>query len=59
MRTRKQSLNSGRRQLVILIMIGCSETQKQTSAEKAQPEQAEKAAPMAQTQEFRRSLKER
>jgi hypothetical protein len=37
--------------LFILSLTGCSETQNQTSAEKAQPDQAEKAAPMAQTQE--------
>ncbi len=51
MRTRKQVSILGVVSLFILIMTGCSETQKQTSAEKAQPEQAEKAAPMAQTQE--------
>jgi hypothetical protein len=32
-------------------MTGCSETQKQTSAEKTQPDQAERAAPMAQSQQ--------
>jgi hypothetical protein len=37
--------------LFIFTLTGCSETQKQTSAEKAQPDQAEKSAPMAQTQE--------
>ena len=37
--------------LFILGMTGCSETQKQTSADKTQPSQAEKATPMAQTQE--------
>ena len=37
--------------LFIFTLTGCSETKKQTSAEKAQPDQAEKAAPMAQTQE--------
>ena len=37
--------------LFIFTLTGCSETQKQTSAEKAQPDQAERSAPMAQTQE--------
>ena len=43
MRTRKQVSILGVVSLFILIMTGCSETQKQTSTEKA--------APMAQTQE--------
>lgn len=51
MRTRKQVSILGVISLFILIMTGCSETQKQSSAEKAQPDQAEKAVPMAQTQE--------
>ena len=51
MRTSKQVSILGVVSLLILIMTGCSETQKQTSAEKAQPDQAKKAAPMAQTQE--------
>jgi hypothetical protein len=37
--------------LFIFTLTGCSETKKQTSAEKAQPDQAGKAAPMAQIQE--------
>src|SRR5262245_52209773 len=36
--------------LFILLMTGCSETQKQTSTEKTQPDR-EKPAPMAQAQE--------
>ncbi len=51
MRIQKQVSILGVVSLLILIMTGCSETQKQTSAEKAQPDQAEKAGPMAQTQE--------
>jgi uncharacterized protein YcfL len=51
MRTKKQVSILGVVSLFILVMTGCSETQKQTSAEKAQPDQAEKSAPMAQTQE--------
>ena len=51
MKTRKQVSILGVVSLLIFIMTGCSETQKQTSAEKAQPEHAEKAVPMAQTQE--------
>ena len=51
MRTKKQVSILGVVSLFILVMTGCSETQKQTSAEKAQPDQAEKSAPMAQAQE--------
>jgi len=51
MRTGKQVSILGVVSLFILVMTGCSETQKQTSAEKAQPGQAEKSPPMAQTQE--------
>ena len=51
MRTEKQVSILGVVTLFVLVMTGCSETQKQTSAEKTQPDQAEKAAPMAQAQE--------
>lgn len=51
MRTEKQVSILGIVTLFILTTMGCSETQKQTSAEKTQPNQAEKAAPMAQVQE--------
>ena len=51
MRTEKQVSILGVVTLFILVMTGCSETQKQTSAEKTQPDQAEKAAPMAQAPE--------
>jgi hypothetical protein len=51
MRGEKQVSILGVVTLFILVMTGCSETQKQTSAEKTKPEQAEKAVPMAQTQE--------
>jgi hypothetical protein len=51
MRTEKQVSILGIVTLFILTTMGCSETQKQTSAEKTQPDQAEKAAPMAQVQE--------
>ena len=50
MRTERQVSILGIVTLFILTM-GCSETQKQTSSEKPQSDQAEKAAPMAQTQE--------
>ena len=50
MRIHKQVSILGVVTLFILVMAGCSETQKQTSAEK-QPDQAEKPAPMAQAQE--------
>jgi hypothetical protein len=49
MRTEKQVSILGAVSLLILVMTGCGETQKQTSLEKAQ--QAEKAVPTAQTQE--------
>ena len=51
MRTEKQVSILGFVTLFVLVMTGCSETQKQTSAEKTQPDQAERAAPMAQAQE--------
>ena len=51
MRTEKQVSILGVVALFILVLTGCSETQKQTSAEKTQIDQAEKAAPMAQAQE--------
>ncbi|HET6962682.1 MAG TPA: hypothetical protein VFJ27_09305 [Terriglobia bacterium] len=51
MRTEKQVSIFGIVTLFILTTMGCSETQKQTSSEKPQPDQAEKATPMAQTQE--------
>ncbi len=51
MKTDKQVSILGVVTLFILVMAGCSETQKQTSAENPQPDQAEKAAPMAQAQE--------
>ena len=51
MRTEKQVSILGVVALFILVLTGCSETQKQTSAEKTQIDLAEKAAPMAQTQE--------
>ena len=51
MRTGKQVSILGVVSLFILVMTGCTETQKQTSAEKAQADQAEKSAPMAQAQE--------
>jgi len=51
MRTEKQVSILGIVTLFVLTTMGCSETQKQTSAEKTQPDQAEKAAPMAQAQE--------
>ena len=51
MRTEKQVSILGVVTLFILVMTGCSETQKQTSAEKTQPDQAEKAVPMAQAPE--------
>jgi hypothetical protein len=51
MRTEKQLSILGVVTLFILVMTGCSETQKRTSAEKTQPDQAEKAAPMAQAPE--------
>jgi hypothetical protein len=35
----------------MFVLTGCGETQKQTSAEKTQTDQAEKAAPMAQVPE--------
>ena len=49
MKTEKQVSILGVVSLLILVMTGCGETQKQTSLEKAQ--QAEKAVPTAQTQE--------
>jgi hypothetical protein len=51
MRTEKQVSILGVVTLFVLVMTGCSEAQKQTSAEKTQPDQAERAAPMAQAQE--------
>ena len=51
MRTEKQVSILGVVTLFILVMTGCSETQKRTSAEKTQPDQSEKAAPMAQAPE--------
>ena len=51
MRTEKQVSILGFVTLFVLVMTGCSETQKQTSAEKTQPDQAERAVPMAQAQE--------
>jgi hypothetical protein len=51
MRTKQQVSILAVVTLFTLVMTGCSETQKQTSADKAQPSQAEKATPMAQTQE--------
>ena len=51
MRSEKQVSILGVVTLFILVMTGCSETQKQTSAEKTQPDQAEKAVPMAQAPE--------
>ena len=51
MRTEKQVSILGVVTLFILVLMGCSETQKQTSAEKTQIDLAEKAAPMAQAQE--------
>ena len=49
MKTERQVSILGVVSLLILVMTGCGETQKQTSLEKAQ--QAEKAVPTAQTQE--------
>ncbi|HEU0004818.1 MAG TPA: hypothetical protein VFS12_02400 [Terriglobia bacterium] len=51
MRTEKQVSILGAVTLFILVLTGCAETQKQTSAEKTQPHQAENAAPMALAQE--------
>ena len=51
MRSEKQVSILGVVTLFILVTTGCSETQKQTSAEKTQPDQAEKAVPMAQAPE--------
>ena len=51
MRTQKQVSILGVIALFILVLTGCSETQKQTSAKKTQTDQAEKARPMAQAQE--------
>ena len=51
MRNEKQVSILGVVTLFILVMTGCSETQKQTSAEKTQTDQAEKAAPVAQAPE--------
>jgi hypothetical protein len=51
MRTQKQLSILGVVALFMLVLTGCSETQKQTSAEKSQTDQAEKARPMAQAQE--------
>jgi len=50
-RTEKQVSIFGVVTLFIFVLTGCSETQKQTSAEKTQTDQAQKAAPMAQAQE--------
>ena len=52
MRTEKQVSILGVVALFMLVLTGCSETQKQTSAEKSQTDQAEKAKPMAQAQEI-------
>jgi PBP1b-binding outer membrane lipoprotein LpoB len=53
MRTQKQVSSLGVIvALFILVLTGCSETQKETSAEKTQTDQAEKAKPMAQAQEI-------
>jgi PBP1b-binding outer membrane lipoprotein LpoB len=51
MRTEKQVSILGVVALFMLVLTGCSETQKQTSAEKSQTDQAEKARPMVQAQE--------
>ena len=51
MRSEKQVSILGIVTLFILVMTGCSETQKQTSAEKTQPDQVERAVPMAQAPE--------
>lgn len=51
MRSKKQVSILGVVALFILVLTGCSETQKQTSAEKIETDQAEKAKPMAQAQE--------
>lgn len=51
MSTEKQVSILGVVALLILVLTGCSETQNQTSAEKAQTDQAEQAKSMAQTQE--------
>lgn len=51
MRTEKQVSILGFVALLMLVLTGCSESQKQTSAEQAQPDQAENAAPMAQVPE--------
>jgi len=50
MRTKKQVSILGAVTLFILVLTGCSETQK-PSAEKTQTDQTEKAKPMAQAQE--------
>lgn len=51
MRTQKQVSILGFVALFVLVLTGCSESQKQTSAEKTQPDQVEHAAPMAQAPE--------
>lgn len=51
MRTEKQVSIFGVVTLCMFVLTGCGETQKQTSAEKTQTDQAEKAAPMAQVPE--------
>ena len=51
MRNEKQVSIFGVVTLFMFVLTGCGETQKQTSAEKTQTDQAEKAAPMAQVPE--------
>lgn len=51
MKTEKQVSILGCVALLILVLTGCSESQKQTSAEQAQPDQADTVAPMAQAPE--------
>ena len=51
MRTEKQVSILGVVTLFMFVLTGCGETQKQTSAEKTQTDQAEKAAPVAQAPE--------
>jgi ABC-type Fe3+-hydroxamate transport system substrate-binding protein len=51
MRTQKKVSILAAVTLFVLVMTGCSETKKQTSAEKTQSERAENAAPMTPAQE--------
>lgn len=51
MRIEKQISILGVVALLILVLSGCSETEKQTSAERTQTDQAERAMPMPQAPE--------